>query len=479
MNKFLKKALCLFTALTMTLSFSACEGLLEDLGNAITSGLESVLDGTSNSNPSTGGGQNTGGSSTGGSVSTGGSSTGGDSTSTGGSVSTGGGSTGSSSSSSSGGGSVDPELPDDSSSGGNSSMGGTSTGGDSTSTGGSVSTGGGGSVDPELPDDKTARLDIHFLELGLYNTGDCTYIKAGDTDILIDAGAKRKSAPTITSYLSKYCTDGKLEYVIATHAHEDHIAGFVGESGKNQGVFDLYRVGTLIDFPQANSNSGIYNDYKTLRSSIISKYGTKHYTALEWWNGVDGLPRSIEIADGITMNVLYQKYYEKKDTSDENNHSVCVMFSQEDNHYLFTGDLHEPGEKSLVESNKLPKVKLYKAGHHGSKTSSCPELMKVIQPEVVCVCCCAGSNEYTSTNENQFPTQIFINNVAPYTDKIYVTSLAINDANGKTTGFTSMNGNLVVSSTGGALTVNCSNNTTILKETAWFKANRTWPANGV
>lgn len=422
MKKFLKKALCFLTALTMTLSLSGCQSLLGGSDGTASPDIQN-----SQSSDSTGG-----------------------SSSTGGNSSTGGGST------STGGGSM-------------------STGGGSVSTGGNSSTGGGGTVDPELPDDKTAKLDVHFLELGLYNTGDCTYIKAGDTDILIDAGAKRKSAPTITSYLSKYCTDGKLEYVIATHAHEDHIAGFVGESGKNQGVFDLYRVGTLIDFPRANSTSVIYNDYTNLRSSIISKYGTKHYTALEWWNGVDGLTRSIEVADGITMTVLYHEYYDVKKESGkkENNHSVCVMFSQGDNHYLFTGDLEKAGEESLVKSNNLPKVKLYKGGHHGSATSSNTVLMQVIQPEIVCVCCCAGSSEYATS----FPTQDFIDRVAPYTDKIYITSLAINNSSGKTTGFTSMNGNIVVSSTGGTLTVNCSNNNTILKDTDWFKANRTWPTS--
>ncbi len=376
----------------------------------------------------------------------------------------------------------DDYIPDDDSSLDVGSTGSSSTdsvdgSGNSDSTGGSDSVGG----EDDIPDDESeekAQIDFHFLELGNKYTGDCTYIKAGDTDILIDAGSNRKSAPTITSYLSKYCTDGVLEYVIATHAHEDHIAGFVGENGKKQGVFDLYRVGTLIDFPRANSNSGIYNDYKTLRSSIISEYDTKHYTALEWWNGVDGLTRSIEIADGITMNVLYQKYYETK-TSNENDYSVCVMFSQGENHYLFTGDLEEAGEQSLVASNDLPKVKLYKGGHHGSKTSSTPALMAKIQPEIVCVCCCAGSSEYNAAPLNTFPTQTFINNVASYTDKIYVTTLAVNDSNGKTTGFTSMNGNITVSSSGGEVTVNCSNNNTILKETAWFKANRTWPSNGV
>ena len=289
---------------------------------------------------------------------------------------------------------------------------------------------------------------------------------------MIDAGSRKDSATTITRYVNQYCTDGKLEYVIATHAHQDHIAGFVGSD--NQGVFDVYRVGTLIDFPKTSVSTQIYNNYKTKRNNLIAK-GTKHYTALQWWKEEQGLTRSIEIADGITMNVLYQKYYETS-TSNENDYSVCVMFSQGDNHYLFTGDLEKSGEQSLVESNKLPKVKLYKAGHHGSKTSSNTALMSVIQPEIVCVCCCAGSSEFNAAPLNTFPTQDFIDRVAPYTDKIYVTSLSVNYSAGQTE---PMNGNIVVSSTGGAVTVNCSNNNTILKETAWFKANRTWPSNGV
>ena len=326
-------------------------------------------------------------------------------------------------------------------------------------------------ADP-TPDEETyADFSVHFLELGNKYTGDCTYIKAGDTDILIDAGSRKDSASTIHSYIKNYCTDGVLEYVIVTHAHQDHIAGFVGDG---QGIFDLYKVGTLFDFPRANSTSQIYSNYKTKRSNLIKK-GTKHYTALQWWKEEQGLTQSIEIADGVTMNVLYQKYYESS-TSNENDNSVCVMFSRGDDHYLFTGDLESAGETSLAQSNDLPKVKLYKAGHHGSKTSSNTVLMREIQPEIVGVCCCAGSSEYNAMPLNTFPTQEFINRVAPYTDKIYVTSLSVNYANNQTV---SMNGNIVVSAKGNSVTVNCSNNNTILKETEWFKANRTWPSNGV
>ena len=78
-------------------------------------------------------------------------------------------------------------------------------------------------------------ISFHFLELGNANTGDCVYIKAGENDILIDAGSRANSAATISSYLNKEgrVEDNKLEYVIATHAHQDHIAGFSGVNDPN------------------------------------------------------------------------------------------------------------------------------------------------------------------------------------------------------------------------------------------------------
>lgn len=71
-------------------------------------------------------------------------------------------------------------------------------------------------------------LQIHFMELGNNYTGDSIYIKAGETDILIDAGSRANSTDATSEYIDRYCTDGTLEYVIATHADQDHIAGFAG-----------------------------------------------------------------------------------------------------------------------------------------------------------------------------------------------------------------------------------------------------------
>lgn len=316
-------------------------------------------------------------------------------------------------------------------------------------------------------------MSIHFLELGNKYTGDCTLIKAGDIEVLIDAGSRNSSAETIDEYLTAYCTDGVLEYVIATHAHQDHIAGFVGTKKNNErnGILYTYSIGTLIQFSLTNSTSKLYGDYCEAVEYARSK-GTTVYTATECWKGENGASRSYTLGEGIRMEILYQKFYEQK-TSDENDYSVCTLFTQGNNHYLFTGDLEKDGEASLVASNTLPHCKLYKGGHHGSPTSSTSALLAAIQPEVVCVCCCCGSEEYTTNIQNVFPSQAFVDRVAPYTDKIYVTTMVDSQSE---KGFTSMNGNIVVSSNGGALTVRCSNNDTLFKDTQWFQENRTMPA---
>ena len=322
---------------------------------------------------------------------------------------------------------------------------------------------------------KEQALSIHFLELGNKYTGDSVYIKAGDTDILIDAGSRKNSAETIKAYVDNFCTDGKLEYVIATHAHQDHIAGFIGtkSGGVRNGIFTVYQVGTIIEFTNTNDkDKALYKEYLEVRNAQVDA-GAKLVTALDCVKGTNGGQKVYDLTgDGsITMEVLYQKFYDNV-ASDENDYSVCVMIRQGDNQYLFTGDLEKEGEESLVQENDLGKVVLFKGGHHGSKTSSNDFLLKEIKPDIVCVCCCTGSDEYTDANENQFPTQQFVNNVAPYTDNVYATSIVSDNAEG----YTSMNGNIVLTCDNGKdISMYFSNNSTKLKDTEWFKNNRICP----
>ena len=337
---------------------------------------------------------------------------------------------------------------------------------------------------------KDSDLSIHFLELGNKYTGDCTLIKVGNTEMLIDAGSKASSIPHIKAYIDTYCTDGVLDYVVVTHAHEDHYAGFATSENVDS-LFDIYRVENIIDFGTGtnkvvnnlDNKTNMFENYVRERDAEIAASAT-YFPVQDFFNGNAERRFELGTSTNVFIEILYQKFYEEE-AETENDYSVCLQIEYESKYYLFTGDLEAEGEESLVAENAaggkneglLHEVELYKAGHHGSKTSSTATLMNVIKPNIVCVCCCAGSSEYTSKNENQFPTQEFVNNVykANSQTKIYVTTLCTDY---KANAYESFNGNIVVCANSGAseTAVYCSNNTKELRETDWFKANRKLPA---
>jgi competence protein ComEC len=311
--------------------------------------------------------------------------------------------------------------------------------------------------------DPNGEIEVHFLELGNKYTGDCTYIKAGETDILIDAGSRAGSVPTIKAYVDQFCTDGKLEYVIVTHADQDHIAGF-GTGETTDSIFDLYECETVITFALTNKDTQVYKNFQRELEAEVAA-GATHLTAAECIQQNKAL---YELSSGVTMKILDQKFYYEK-TSDENDYSVCALFTCGAENILLTGDLEKDGEESLAEMNELPEVALFKAGHHGSPTSSNDVLLSEIKPKTVCVCCCAGSDEYTDNPANQFPSQAMIDRVAPYTDAVYVTTMVDGE------GFKSMNGCIKVLVNQSGVTVTCTANNVKLKDTDWFKASRSCP----
>ncbi len=342
--------------------------------------------------------------------------------------------------------------------------------------------------DDKNPDDGSGQpvvtsgeISFHFMMLGNEYAGDCIYIKAGDNDILIDAGSRLDSIEYVSDYIDEYVEDNKLEYVIVTHADRDHIAGF---SKRNGSIFDLYDCGTIIDFPRTNKTTATYNNYVLERDEEVLQ-GATHYTALECYNETNDAKRVYDLnEDGsVKMEILYNYYYENK-TTDENDYSVCVQFYHGERKFLFTGDLEESGEEYLVEYNDLSQVELFKAGHHGSKTSSNDCLLDVIKPKICVCCCCAGSVEYTTNLQNTFPTQAFINRISKHTDKVYVPimieTVLVDDDYENAGNTIELNGNVVVSSSvDDGVTVNCSNNNTLLKDTEWFKNNRTMPTQWI
>ncbi|MCD7728790.1 MAG: MBL fold metallo-hydrolase [Clostridia bacterium] len=341
----------------------------------------------------------------------------------------------------------------------------------------------------------SAELSIHFLELGNQYTGDCTLIKCGDTEVLIDAGSRQSSAETLCEYINEYCTDGKLEYVIATHSDRDHISGFYGNSSGSTrtGILYQYEIGTLIMYDKSNSTSGIADNFESAVESLAEN-GTTVYTASQCYDQTDGAQRQyyLDSQSTISINILYNYYYYNK-ASDNNDYSVVMLLTQQTDsgkiNYLFTGDLEEDGESRMVDYyadipeayktdyNVLPEVKLFKGGHHGSYSSTTDKLLAVIKPENIAICCCVGTTEYNPSVGHEFPAQEVITRISKYTDNVYCTSFWDTESE---SGYSSMNGNIVFyyskdeGENEGSVKLWCSNNTTILKDTEWFKANRTW-----
>ncbi len=401
-----------------------------------------------------------------------------------------------------------------------SNTGGTGSGGGQ---GGNGNQGGTHTEDGVVEDIIYSDFQIHFMTLGNADAGDSVYIKAGDADVLVDAGAVSGSYTTTSAYVNKYCKDNKLEYCIATHGDADHISAFPK-------YFQNYGVDTVIDFTSetyeqfqafketkksardyfcgTTKTTATYGSYLQARD----QYATHHYTAGDCFKNKNGAKSVYQLSANVKMTILYNYYYydndgnNRIDTDDENNVSVVTLFTYtkdgKNHNFLLTGDLELEGEEKLsgyYDAKKpettLPEVDLFKAGHHGSKTSSNTCLLKIIKPAICVVSCCCGTDEYTGATANQFPTQAFIDRIAPYTDRVYVTSIfetytiktAQANSKGKTdktgveigkqyistSGYKPMNGNVCVSCNGDAIGLWASNNLIKLKDSEWFKSKVT------
>jgi len=72
-------------------------------------------------------------------------------------------------------------------------------------------------------------------------------------------------------------------------------------------------------------------------------------------------------------------------TGSENENSLCVLFDTENCDILITGDRSAYGERRLLHAGKIPEVDVLIAGHHGSKNSTCEDLLAAARPQTVCI----------------------------------------------------------------------------------------------
>jgi beta-lactamase superfamily II metal-dependent hydrolase len=206
----------------------------------------------------------------------------------------------------------------------------------------------------------TGEISVHFIDVG---QGDAILIDAGTTEILIDAGDKSSG---IAGYLDRY-VEGKLEIVIATHAHTDHIGGMVSVLERfqvEQIWYDGYQYSskTFTDFIAAGEAEGA-EIHIAQRGDVIS------------------------IAE-LSLLVLNPD----RTSSDLNNNSIVLAFRYGTVDFLFSGDAEQKSEASMLSSFLVPDVEILKVGHHASSTASSAEFLSVLTPEIAIYMCKTGNS---------------------------------------------------------------------------------------
>ena len=196
-------------------------------------------------------------------------------------------------------------------------------------------------------------LFVHFIDVG---QADCTLLKVGDLEILIDGG-NTEDGWYVTDYLTRLGVDD-IELMIATHAHEDHYGGL-------SDVLRRFSTETLwvTDDPYAYSYYGRFLDTAEDRGTdiVTPELGT------------------VFSQNGLRITVLGPvKDYS---TSDTNDTSLVVKVTYGDRDFLFTGDMERAAEKDLVASGADLSADVLKVGHHGSYTSSGSDFLQAVGAE--------------------------------------------------------------------------------------------------
>jgi len=98
-----------------------------------------------------------------------------------------------------------------------------------------------------------------------------------------------------------------------------------------------------------------------------------------------------------------------------NESSLAVLFQHGNCDILITGDRSDFGERMLLKSAKLPDLEILVAGHHGSKHSTCEELLAATRPEIVVIS--VGENNYGH------PADEVLDRLAKYGCTVYRTDI--------------------------------------------------------
>lgn len=206
-------------------------------------------------------------------------------------------------------------------------------------------------------------LEIHFIDVG---QGDSTLILCDGEAMLIDAG-ENDQGTKVQSYLTAQGVD-RLDYVIGTHPDSDHIGGL-------DVILYKFDCETVI-MPEAAKDTATYRD-------VIDTMSHKRY------QNTPPVPGDTWELGGADFTILSPSgSYESS-----NDNSVAILLTYGETSFLLTGDAQEQAEQDMLSSGLPLKADVYKAGHHGSSTSSTEDFLNAASPAYA-VISCGEDNSY-------------------------------------------------------------------------------------
>lgn len=207
------------------------------------------------------------------------------------------------------------------------------------------------------------RVDV--LDVG---QGDSILIRTADgKTVLIDAG--ELTSPTVP-LLQKMGVQ-KIDLLVATHAHADHI-------GRMQEVVQTFPVKLFLD----NGLPHTTQTYANLMAEVEARQ-------IPYRGAVAGTVFNLDV--DATLKVLHPTATPLKDTrSDLNSNSVVLRLDHGEDCMLFTGDSEEPTEHALVDRG-LGECDILKVAHHGSNHSTTDTFLAALRPTAAIISCGAGN----------------------------------------------------------------------------------------
>ena len=217
-------------------------------------------------------------------------------------------------------------------------------------------------------------VSVHFIDVG---QGDCTLIRTGERDILIDCGEYDRY-PDVARYLSGVGID-ELDTVIATHPHSDHIGGMFR-------IIRRFGAKEIIMPEVPEEMIPVTGSYTKLEEAVKQQDIPVRYARPGDTIDTGGIGT-------ITVTAPVSGY------DDLNDYSVVVRYSCGDISFLFCGDIESAAEADILGSGTDIGADVIKVPHHGSSTSSTRMFVQTVSPEYA-VFCVGQENDFSHPHGN-------------------------------------------------------------------------------